>query len=89
MSFPDDWWTTGLEDEPCYGCGVTPSKHGGHGYYTCQTCYEARWCPTCKYELRSCHIQGVHVCPTPEERAEYEKQSREMFDAIGMPYPED
>lgn len=65
---PDDWWTTGLEDEPCDGCGKKPSKHAGHGNYTCETCFNAWWCPECHYRLTV-----GHVCPTSEEQAANEK----------------
>jgi hypothetical protein len=58
----NDFWTTDLEDEPCDGCGEKPSKHQGHGRFTCKTCYDAQWCPKCKYQLG----EG-HVCATPEK----------------------
>lgn len=58
----DDFWTTNLEDEPCDGCGVRPSKHQGHGAFSCKACYDASWCPMCHYELRK-----NHVCVTPEQ----------------------
>ena len=67
---PDDWWTTDLEDEPCDGCGTRPSKHAGHGSFTCQRCYEARWCPACHYEKHD------GACPSAEERARREQESR-------------
>ena len=67
MTFPDDWWTTGMEDEPCDGCGAKPSKHQGHGSFTCKTCYDARWCPKCTYSLDT--RSGPHVCKSPEEIA--------------------
>lgn len=69
MSLPSDWWTTGLEDEPCYGCGATPSKHEGHGLYTCKTCFEARFCKKCGVMHRA-----EKPCPTPEEIAAIEKE---------------
>jgi len=64
MTFPADWWiTTDLEDEPCDSCGIKPSKHEGHGSFTCETCYNARWCPKCSYLL------GLnHVCPSKEQQ---------------------
>ena len=81
---PDNWWTTDLDDEPCDGCGVKPSKHAGHGSYTCESCYEKRWCPKCHYGL-----QKDHVCVTPEQHAINEKQMREFFAEIDIEYPED
>lgn len=69
VSFPPDWWTTDLEDEECDGCGVKPSKHMGHGAFTCQKCYEAGWCPKCSYAL-----EKDHVCPSPEERAKRDEE---------------
>lgn len=56
------------EDEPCDGCGVRPSVSMGHGSYSCEACFEARWCPKCRYTLTK-----DHVCPSPEERAERER----------------
>jgi len=60
----DEFWTTDLEDEPCDGCGVRPSKSAGHGSFTCKKCYDARWCPECHFSL----WPSPHVCPSPEER---------------------
>lgn len=67
MSFPDNWWTKDLEDEPCDGCGVKPSKHQGHGSFTCKSCYDGRWCPECTYALYS-RDGSQHVCVSPEQR---------------------
>lgn len=74
MTLPADWWTTNLSDEPCDGCGVRPSKHAGHGSYTCQACHEARWCPSCTYLL-----SPDHVCPTGEELARREAETAELL----------
>jgi hypothetical protein len=87
MSFPDNWWTTDLDDEPCDGCGVQPSKHAGHGSYTCESCYNARWCPKCKYALGA-----NHVCPTPEQIVEYKKQmlkEKEFYKELGIDLEEE
>lgn len=95
MSLPPDWWTTGLDNEPCDGCGVTPSKHEGHGKYTCKTCYEARWCPSCKYSLahpaNGRKLFGVHQheCVTPEEHAKNQAELREFYASVGMEYPDE
>lgn len=66
FEFPKDWWTTDLDDEPCDGCGITPSKSRGHGAFICEKCYEALWCPECRYKL-----DPDHVCVTLEEDAEF------------------
>jgi hypothetical protein len=79
MSLPDDWWTTGLEDEPCDGCGVRPSKHAGHGSFTCKDCYDARRCPKCQYGLGP-----NHVCVTPEQHAKNQEELRKSFIEMGM-----
>jgi hypothetical protein len=47
----EGWWTTDMEDEPCGGCGVKPSRHAGHGSYVCRTCHEARWCKQCHFQV--------------------------------------
>jgi hypothetical protein len=76
MALPDDWWTTNLHEDPCDGCGVSPSKHEGHGSFTCQKCFEARWCPSCNYPLRK-----DHVCVTPEQhRAHIKKDIKGFLD---------
>lgn len=64
MTFSADFWTTNLADEPCDGCGVSPSKHAGHGSFTCESCYAKWWCPKCKYAL-----SDSHVCRTSEQQA--------------------
>ncbi len=69
MTLPDEWWTTDMEDEPCSACGARPSKSMGHGRYTCKGCYEASWCPKCRFQL-----SPNHVCPTPEEAARRKEQ---------------
>jgi hypothetical protein len=84
MTLPSDWWTTELEDEPCDGCGAKPSKHQGHGSFTCKACYDARWCPECKYSLTP-----GHVCPDAMTRAADELRMREFFASIDLEYPED
>ncbi len=76
---PEDWWITNLEDEPCDGCGVIPSKHRGHGSYICKKCWDASFCPTCHYGL-----QANHVCPTAEERERYEKEAAEALRQLGL-----
>lgn len=69
MTLPENWWATDLNDEPCDSCGVKPSKHEGHGSYTCQKCYESRWCPKCHYGMYQDLVDGVHVCASEEELA--------------------
>jgi len=64
MTLPDDFWTRHLHDEPCDGCGARPSKHLGHGSFTCKACHYKRWCPKCSYILGP-----NHVCPDEAERA--------------------
>ena len=88
MTLPDRWWIDGMEDEPCDGCGVKPSKHEGHGSYTCQKCYDARWCPECHYDQR----RQPHICPTPEQKAEYRRQmeqDREFYAELGIDIDEE
>jgi len=83
MTLPNDWWITDLENEPCDGCGVKPSKHAGHGSFTCKDCYEGWWCPKCHYDCR----HQPHVCPTAEQIAEYKKQlqkDRELYKELGI-----
>ena len=83
MSLPDNWWIDNMEDEPCDDCGVKPSKHAGHGSYTCEACYKARWCPKCNYDCR----YQPHVCPTPEEIAEYKRliaKEKEFWAELGV-----
>lgn len=84
----DEWWATGLEDEPCDGCGTRPSKHRGHGSYTCRACDGKRWCKLCGYDVRH-GVGGQHVCVTPEENARYEAETRDFFASIDIEYPED
>ena len=69
MSAGDDMFSgTHDEDEPCDGCGKRPSVSMGHGSYSCEACFEARWCPECRYSLGA--DPSKHVCPSPEVRAE-------------------
>lgn len=67
-------WITDLEDESCDSCGIKPSRHQGHGSYTCKACWDAQWCPECRYPLNV-----NHVCPDQEER-----RRREMFSSLSM-----
>lgn len=78
-----DFWTTDLEDEPCDFCQTKPSKHYGHGTYVCKTCYDSWWCPKCTYRLGR-----DHVCVTPEQHAEHEKQLRAELAELGIDYDE-
>ena len=92
MSLPDNWWIDNLDDEPCDGCGVKPSKHAGHGSYTCEACYNARWCPKCRYDMRPRQGSDKHVCPTPEEIVEYKKQmlkEKEFYTELGIDIDEE
>lgn len=52
------------EQEPCDGCSKIPSVHMGHGSYSCESCFKARFCEKCNY---SKGFTGEHVCPSPEE----------------------
>lgn len=79
MTLPDRWWIDGMEDEPCDGCGVKPSKHAGHGSYVCEKCYNSWWCPQCNYRL-----YPDHVCPTPEQKAKDKEELRAMFAELGI-----
>lgn len=63
------WKAEHFEDEPCGGCGVRPSVHQGHGSYSCQSCFQARYCKACDYPLRSYEVDGQHVCPSADVRA--------------------
>lgn len=85
MTLPDRWWIDGMEDEPCDGCGVKPSKHEGHGSYTCQSCYDARWCPNCHYDYR----RQPHVCVTPEQDAINKEENRKIFAELGIDFDEE
>ena len=85
---PDYWWTTDLDDEPCDGCGVKPSKHAGHGSYTCESCYEKRWCPKCPCMASG---EGPRLCDSRTTR-QHEKQMRQrkrVFTELDIEYPED
>lgn len=82
MTLPADWWTTDLEDEPCDGCGVRPSKHAGHGSFTCESCYAKWWCPKCTYML-----SANHVCRTPEQKAADERDYQAFLVEIGLVGP--
>lgn len=77
MSLPDNWWTEDVEEDPCDDCGVTPSKHLGHGRFICKTCYEAWWCPKCTYRLTE-----NHVCPSPEEHARRQKEHEDFMKSL-------
>jgi hypothetical protein len=84
MTSFEDRWITNLEDEPCDGCGVKPSRHLGHGSYICKECYDKSWCPKCQFQL-----SDNHRCPTKKERKAYEKDIREWFAEIGLDYDEE
>lgn len=80
MTLPEDWWDPKhLEQEPCDRCGVVPSRHRGHGSYTCKPCWDASFCPLCKYWLAP-----HHVCPTPAEQKVYEEDMAATLKAIGV-----
>jgi len=85
MTLPADWWTTSLEDEPCDGCDVKPSRHVGHGSFSCKECYEARWCPKCTFTIGD---PAKHVCPSPEEgerlKREANKADEWLKDLLGL-----
>lgn len=80
MALPDDFWTRNLEDEPCDRCGARPSKHEGHGSFTCKACYDKRWCPKCKYMLKSRYRPSEHVCPDEAERHRLANEEAELLE---------
>lgn len=75
----DDFWTN-LENEPCDSCGVVPSRHQGHGSFTCRPCYEARWCKKCGYAKSSHEKNGD--CPPAELRAKWKAEVDAFFAEI-------
>lgn len=77
-----------FEDEPCDGCGEKPSVHMGHGSFSCQKCWEAQWCPTCRYSL---NWPKPHVCKTPEEiaRLKLREKRREIVEKLMYDYDDE
>jgi hypothetical protein len=69
-----------MEDEPCDTCGVRPSLHMGHGSYSCEPCYQAWWCPKCRFDQR----HQPHVCVTKEQAAKYRAEFKEFCEEVGI-----
>lgn len=70
-----------FEDEQCDDCGASPSVSMGHGRMICKACYEAMWCPKCKYSVHCDLVDGVHACLPADVLA---KRAEEHEDALGV-----
>lgn len=75
-----------FEDEECTCCGVTPSVHIGHGAFTCQKCWDASWCPKCRYSIHSDLVDGIHVCQPADVLVKRKEESDDENAICEMDY---